>query len=62
MKAFHLLVLLLILLGSGCSDNLHEKEQYRFIVGEASADLMVTSMHLNEVVLSKAIAGSRDRN
>lgn len=52
------------MLTSGCSDRLREREKYRSIIGEVSVDLMVSSMHLNEVVVSKAIAGGvtdRDR-
>ena len=57
-------LLVICMLASGCSDRLREREQYRSIIGEVSVDLMVTSTHLNEVVLSKAIAGGvtdRDR-
>jgi len=44
------------------SVELKEREQYRWIIGYISTDLMVTSMHLNETIINKAIAGNATDN
>ncbi len=47
--------LLCVLCLTGCSDDIQDKERYRWIIGETTAGLLITSMHLNEVVMSKAV-------
>ena len=56
-KGIFILVLLFVQL-SGYSDSLQEREQYRKIIGEVSASLLITSMHLNEVIFSKVLSGN----